>query len=53
MLDLALHYGSGPISIKDIAKRQELSDRYLENLMIPLVSQGLVISSRGKGGGFT
>jgi len=52
MLDLALHYGSGPISVKDVAKRQGISERYLVNLMIPLVSHDLANSSRGKGGGF-
>jgi Rrf2 family protein len=52
MLDLALNYGQGPISIKDIARRQEISERYLENIMIALISSGLVISTRGKGGGF-
>ena len=52
MLELALHYGFGPITIKDVAQRQEISERYLENIMTTLVSEGLVISSRGKGGGF-
>ena len=52
MLDLALHYGGGPVSVKYVARRQEISDRYLENLMVALVTQGLVKSSRGKGGGF-
>ena len=52
MLDLALHYGTGPVPVKDVAQRQEISDRYLENLMTSLVSQGLVTSIRGKGGGF-
>ena len=53
MLDLALHYGDGPVSIREVAQRQDISNRYLENLMTALVSKGLVASSRGKGGGFT
>ncbi len=52
MLDLALNYGYGPVSLKDIARRQEISVRYLETIMTLLVSNGLVVSSRGKGGGF-
>ena len=52
MLDLALHYGNGPVSIREMAQRQEISDRYLENLMFSLVSHGLAKSNRGKGGGF-
>ena len=53
VLDLALRYSSGPVSIKDVAQRQQISDRYLENLMAPLVSHGLVTSSRGNKGGFS
>ncbi|MFC2047582.1 Rrf2 family transcriptional regulator, partial [Chloroflexota bacterium] len=30
LLDLALHYGEGPVLIKDIAKRQGISQHYLE-----------------------
>ncbi len=52
MLDLALNYGQGPVSIKDVARRQEISERYLENIMSSLVSGGLAISTRGRGGGF-
>lgn len=52
MLDLALNFGHGSITLKDISRRQEISERYLENIMSALVSHGLVVSSRGKGGGF-
>jgi len=52
MLDLALHYGQGPILLKDIARRQEISERYLEHVIIPLRAAGLVISARGARGGF-
>ena len=52
MLDLALHYGEGPILLKDIARRQQISERYLEHLITPLKTAGLVTSARGARGGF-
>ena len=52
MLDLALHFGEGPVFVKDIAKRQEVSDRYLEQILIPLKAGGLVRVVRGARGGF-
>lgn len=51
MLDLALDYGKGPISSKEIAERQNLSQKYLENLMTTLRSAGLIRSVRGPQGG--
>jgi len=53
MLELGLGYGTGPVSLKDIAKRQGISARYLERMMAALVSSGLVRSSRGQNGGFS
>ncbi len=53
MLDLALHYGEGPIMVKDIARRQHISERYLEHLLISLKVSGMVRSARGTHGGFT
>lgn len=52
MLELALQYGKGPILLKDIAKRQEISEGYLEHLLPPLKSAGLINSSRGAHGGY-
>jgi len=52
MHNLALHYGQGPILLKDIARRQEISERYLEHVVIPLRAAGLVTSARGAHGGF-
>ncbi|MHC4441711.1 MAG: RrF2 family transcriptional regulator [Planctomycetota bacterium] len=52
MLELALHYGDGPILMSDIAKRQELSRKYLHSLLTPLKAAGFVSSVRGAGGGF-
>jgi Rrf2 family protein len=53
MIDLALHYGEGPILLKDIAERQEISDKYLWQLIPPLKNVGLVTSFRGAHGGYT
>jgi Rrf2 family transcriptional regulator, cysteine metabolism repressor len=53
MLDLALHFGKGPVLIRDISKRQKISKGYLEQLFIPLRSAGLVRGIRGASGGFT
>jgi Rrf2 family protein len=53
MLDLAQHYGEGPVLLKDVAGRQEVSERYLEHLFLTLKASGLVISTRGARGGFT
>lgn len=53
MLDLALHDGQGPVVLKDIARRQEISERYLGHLMDALKVAGLVRSARGSRGGFT
>jgi len=53
MLDLAIHYGEGPILAKDIAKRQHISQRYLEHLLISLKIAGMVRSARGTHGGFS
>lgn len=53
MLDLAIHYGEGLILVKDIARRQHISERYLEHLLILLKVAGIVRSTRGTGGGFS
>ena len=52
MVDLAIHNGEGPVLLKDIAKRQQLSERYLEQLVLSLKAAGLVRSIRGAHGGF-
>jgi Rrf2 family cysteine metabolism transcriptional repressor len=53
MLDLALNYGKDPVSVREIAERQKISERYLENILNILVRAGLVVSTRGKSGGFS
>lgn len=52
MFDLALHYGNGPIYLKDIAERQGVSAKYLWQLINPLKSSGLIQSTRGAHGGY-
>lgn len=52
MLDLALHSVKGPITLSDISSRQGLSLSYLEQLFSRLRRNGLVLSTRGPGGGY-
>ncbi|GAB6087923.1 RrF2 family transcriptional regulator [Alkaliphilus crotonatoxidans] len=52
MYDLAIHYGDGPIALKNIAERQRISDHYLEQLVAVLRKSGLVKSVRGAQGGY-
>ena len=52
MLDMALSEEEGPIASHTIAQRQEISERYLEQLLIPLKQAGLVKSVRGSQGGY-
>jgi len=51
LLELALHWGEGPVLLKDIAQRQQIPLPYLEHLIGPLVQAGVVKSSRGTRGG--
>jgi len=51
LLDLALHQEEGRVRLKDIAQRQQISLKYLEHLITPLISAGLVRSIRGPRGG--
>jgi len=52
MLDLAIHFEDGPITLADISQRQCISLSYLEQLFAKLRRQGLVESTRGPGGGY-
>ena len=53
MLDLAQHEGEGNIPLKDIADRQEISEKYLEIIVKELVKGNLVNGVSGKGGGYS
>lgn len=52
MMALAKNYGEGPTSLKSIAKENNLSEHYLEQLASPLRNSGLVKSIRGAYGGY-
>ena len=52
MLDLAEHGAAGPVPLKDIAERQQISKKYLEIIVKDLVGGKLVKGSSGKGGGY-
>ena len=53
LLDLALQQGDEPATLKDIARRQQISIRYLEHLITPLIAAGIVRSTRGPRGGIS
>lgn len=52
MLDLAVNNTGEPISLKDVAKRQDISDKYLEQIISVLNRAGYVKSVRGAQGGY-
>ena len=52
MLDIALNDAKTPVRIKDIAERQQISDKYLEQIVSSLNKAGFVKSLRGPQGGY-
>jgi Rrf2 family transcriptional regulator, cysteine metabolism repressor len=52
MMQLALHEGAGPVQLREIARAQRLSPKYLEQLAIPLRHAGLLRTERGPTGGY-
>lgn len=52
MIELASTPDNTFISLKDIAQKQEISIKYLEQIVLPLTRAGLIISSRGAQGGY-
>ncbi len=53
MVELAHHYGEGPMSLADVADHEDLPRPYLEQLVVSLREADLVISHRGARGGYT
>ena len=53
MLELARKYGKGPVFLKEIAKQEAISMKYLSLIIIPLKAAGFVHSTRGAYGGYT
>ncbi|MDP6141990.1 MAG: Rrf2 family transcriptional regulator [Dehalococcoidales bacterium] len=51
LLELALHQGDGPVLLRNIAQKQQISLQYLERLISPLITGGVVRSTRGAKGG--
>ena len=52
MLDLATNYAGEPVRLKDMARRQEISEKYLEQIVSILNKAGFVRSVRGAQGGY-
>jgi Rrf2 family protein len=52
MLSLAEKWGTGPVLLKDIARQEEISEKYLSLIVIPLRTSGLINSTRGAHGGY-
>lgn len=52
MIDLAEHKDEGFIPMKDVVARQEISKKYMEQIMPSLVKSGFVEGVHGKGGGY-
>ena len=52
MIDLAEHRSEKYVPLKEVAARQEISEKYLENILKVLVQNGFLEGLRGKGGGY-
>lgn len=53
MLELAQDYGKGPLTLKEISRRQGISEKYLWHLVSPLKKAGLIMAGRGAHGGYS
>jgi len=51
LIDIAMNANGRPVLLRDVARRQEISTMYLEHLITPLISAGIVRSTRGAKGG--
>lgn len=52
MIDLARAYGNGCVALKDVAERQGISKKYLEQVVAPMTAAGLLNVTRGQRGGY-
>ena len=52
LVDLSEHQSSGYVSLKDIADRQNISKKYLEQIMPMLGNSGIIVANRGAQGGY-
>ena len=53
MIDVASYSNGSPVRLNDVSKRQEISVKYLEQVVSLLVKRGFLISVRGNNGGYT
>ena len=53
VLELSLHWGEGPVLLKEIAQRQQIPLPYLQQLIGPLVKAGIIKTTRGSRGGIS
>jgi len=53
LLELSLHWGEGPVLLKDISQRQQIPLPYLQQLIGPLVKAGIIKTTRGARGGIS
>jgi len=53
MLELAMNYSRGPVHLREIAGREEISEGYLQHIVDTLKGSGLVLSNRVSHGGYT
>ena len=52
LVDIAEHQADDYLPLKEVAERQEISEKYLESILKVLVKEGVLIGVRGKGGGY-
>lgn len=52
LIDMAEHQLEGYVPLKEIAKRQDISVKYLESIIKYFVKDGILVGHRGKGGGY-
>ena len=53
MMDLARHFGEGPVMLREIAERQAISEKYLGQIIFQLRAANLIRSTRGAHGGYS
>lgn len=52
LADVAQHQSEGMVTVKDVAARQSISEKYLESILKTLVKAHCLLGTRGKGGGY-
>ncbi len=53
MMALALNYGNGTSLLREVARKEGISEKYLGQIILPLKNSGLVVSQRGSRGGYS